>query len=270
MATSTATIRAPTASEQAAILLRPPRSLWSNAWYKLRRDRLTMIAFGVLILFALLSAGADLFAQNVFHYTFEKQDLLNTYQKPTLDPPAFLLGSDEIGRSQVVRLLYGGRVSLAVGFVSVLGLVIGVMALVISMALMTGYRGDLQRKLLGGNAEIFVYSVGGPIADTDRLADAALAGVAGALLAVDLAGRAGDLAAGLRPDRALPLVRVVHDQRLLQQVGPHLAAEPLLVHLQRVDLLAGLVEYGDFNHLWSFVICPSSLAGPVESKAGRE
>jgi lipoprotein-releasing system permease protein len=61
------------------------------------------------------------------------------------------------------------RLVSAVGFVSVLGLVIGVMALVISMALMTGYRGDLQRKLLGGNAEIFVYSVGGPIADTNRL-----------------------------------------------------------------------------------------------------
>src|SRR3954462_3121274 len=62
------------------------------------------------------------------------------------------------------------RLVSAVGFVSVLGLVIGVMALVISMALMTGYRGDLQRKLLGGNAEIFVYSVGGPIEDTERLA----------------------------------------------------------------------------------------------------
>src|SRR3954451_22245052 len=61
------------------------------------------------------------------------------------------------------------RLVSAVGFVSVLGLVIGVMALVISMALMTGYRGDLQTKLLGGNAEIFVYSVGGPIADTERL-----------------------------------------------------------------------------------------------------
>ncbi len=57
----------------------------------------------------------------------------------------------------------------AVGFVSVFGLVIGVMALVISMALMTGYRGDLQRKLLAGNAEIFVYSVGGPISDASRL-----------------------------------------------------------------------------------------------------
>ena len=57
----------------------------------------------------------------------------------------------------------------AVGLVSVCGLVIGVMALVISMALMTGYRRDLQQKLLGGNAEIFVYSVGGPISDTHAL-----------------------------------------------------------------------------------------------------
>ena len=57
----------------------------------------------------------------------------------------------------------------AVGVVSILGLVIGVMALVISMALMTGYQRDLQRKLLGGNAEIFVYSLSAPIADPSRL-----------------------------------------------------------------------------------------------------
>lgn len=59
----------------------------------------------------------------------------------------------------------------AVGMASVLGLVIGVMALVISMALMTGYRRDLQTKLLGGNAEVFVYSIGAPIADPRRLID---------------------------------------------------------------------------------------------------
>jgi len=57
----------------------------------------------------------------------------------------------------------------AVGLVSIFGLVIGVMALVISMALMTGYRGDLQRKLLGGNAEVYVYSVGGPITNTSSV-----------------------------------------------------------------------------------------------------
>lgn len=58
----------------------------------------------------------------------------------------------------------------AVGLVSVLGLVIGVMALVISMALMTGYRRDLREKLLGGNAEVFVYSIGTPIVEPERLA----------------------------------------------------------------------------------------------------
>lgn len=57
----------------------------------------------------------------------------------------------------------------AVGLVSILGLVIGVMALVISMALMTGYRRDLRTKLLGGNAEVFVYSIGAPIEDTTDL-----------------------------------------------------------------------------------------------------
>ncbi|MBV8518041.1 MAG: ABC transporter permease [Acidobacteria bacterium] len=57
----------------------------------------------------------------------------------------------------------------AVGVVSVLGLIIGVMALVISMALMTGYRRDLQEKLLGGNAEVFVYSVSGMMNDPARV-----------------------------------------------------------------------------------------------------
>jgi lipoprotein-releasing system permease protein len=66
----------------------------------------------------------------------------------------------------------------AVGMASVLGLVIGVMALVISMALMTGYRRDLQTKLLGGNAEVFVYSIGAPIADPHRLIGA-IRGTAG-------------------------------------------------------------------------------------------
>lgn len=66
----------------------------------------------------------------------------------------------------------------AVGLVSVLGLVIGVMALVISMALMTGYRRDLQSKLLGGNAEVFVYSIGTQIVEPEELA-AKLGEVAG-------------------------------------------------------------------------------------------
>src|SRR6266508_133941 len=130
MATTTTAISAINANET---LVRPSRSLWSNAWWKIRHDRLTVIAFFVLMLLALLSAGADFLAQNVFQYTFEKQDLLATYTPPTAAIPAYLLGTDDLGRSQVVRLLYGGRVSLSVGFLAALvnltiGIVIGVAA----------------------------------------------------------------------------------------------------------------------------------------------
>jgi peptide/nickel transport system permease protein len=123
MATTTATMRAP-ASPVAA---RPSQSLWSNAWWKLRHDKLTIFAFCVLVVLAALSAAAPLFSEYVFHYRFEQQDLLHTYEQPQLANLAYLLGSDEIGRSQVVRLLYGGQVSLAVGFVAALvNLTVGV------------------------------------------------------------------------------------------------------------------------------------------------
>src|SRR4029079_2716096 len=60
--------------------------------------------------------------------------------------------------------------------------------------------------------------------------------------------RPGDFAAGERADRALTLVRVVHDQRLLQEMLAHFAAELRFVDLDLVDLVAGLVENRDFDH----------------------
>ena len=106
---------------------RPAAGLWSNAWYRLRRDKLTMAALAILFVLVLASIGAPLLAQFVFQFRFEQQNLLKAYGSPTLDPPAYLFGSDELGRSQVVRLLYGGQVSLFVGFVGALvNLTIGV------------------------------------------------------------------------------------------------------------------------------------------------
>ncbi|MGH7349120.1 MAG: ABC transporter permease [Candidatus Rokuibacteriota bacterium] len=109
--------------------------LWEDAWYRLRRDRLTLAAGGVLIALAALALAAPLFAEHVFKMRYEQQDLLNTYSTPTLDPPAYLLGSDEIGRSQVVRLLYGGQVSLGIGFASALV----TMTLGVFLGLVSGY-----------------------------------------------------------------------------------------------------------------------------------
>jgi peptide/nickel transport system permease protein len=101
--------------------------LWSDAWWRLRKDRVTIAAFVTLGVLVALSLASDVLADNVFGMSFQEQSLLKAYAKPTLDPPGYLLGADEIGRSQVVRLLYGGRVSLAVAFLAgLINLTIGV------------------------------------------------------------------------------------------------------------------------------------------------
>jgi peptide/nickel transport system permease protein len=95
---------------------RASAGFWSDAWWRLRHDPTTMAAFGVLLLFVIASVAADVLADNFFGWSFSRQELTQAYRKPTLDDPAFWLGADNLGRSQIVRLLYGGRVSLFVGF----------------------------------------------------------------------------------------------------------------------------------------------------------
>jgi peptide/nickel transport system permease protein len=121
-------------STAAAHVLVPPAevrrvsaSFWSDALWRLRHDPTTMTAFAVLFVLAVLAIGADFLADNFFQWSFSKQDILNSYGKPNADQPAMWLGSDQLGRSQIVRLLYGARVSLFIGvFGAIVSLVIGV------------------------------------------------------------------------------------------------------------------------------------------------
>ncbi|TME96125.1 MAG: ABC transporter permease [Chloroflexi bacterium] len=125
MATAQTAVARPAAPVE---LRRASAGLWSDALYRLRRDPTTIAALGTLLLLVVLSASADLLADNVFQWSFSKQDILSSYEKPSLSEPAMVLGSDELGRSQVVRLLYGGRVSLSVGaFAALVSMTIGVL-----------------------------------------------------------------------------------------------------------------------------------------------
>src|SRR6478672_1735001 len=78
---------------------RPQAGLWSNAFGRLRKDGVSLLAVGILLLFVLLAIGADFLAANFFKTTFTRQDLLNAYQPPTWGDPALWLGSDDLGRS---------------------------------------------------------------------------------------------------------------------------------------------------------------------------
>ena len=150
MATSTQAVTlgtpvdAPTAPSRRAGL-----GLWGNAIARLRRDRLTLVAGALLLLMVLLAAGADLLANNFFHYGFTRQDLLNNYTRPTLSDPAFWLGSDDLGRSQIVRLLYGARVSLSVGIgAAIINLSIGLI-LGLTAGFAGGWVDDLVQFVIG-------------------------------------------------------------------------------------------------------------------------
>lgn len=116
---------------------------WTDAGRRLRRDPTTMVALVILGVMVLVAASADLLATHVFHMTLAEQDLLRTYQKPTLAEPAYWLGSDDLGRSQIVRLVYGARVSLFIGvFGAFVALGIGV-TLGMSAAYFGGWWDDI-------------------------------------------------------------------------------------------------------------------------------
>ncbi len=78
-----------------------------------RENKLAVISFGVIVLFALFAVFAPLLTP----YTYDEMDLANRLAPPS---SGHLLGTDEGGRDVFTRLLYGARVSLLIGIVPTL------------------------------------------------------------------------------------------------------------------------------------------------------
>ena len=89
-----------------------------SAWSRLRRDRVSLAALGVLLVIAAVSAGAQAIADGVLHTDPDALVRTPAGRIAILQPPgpAFPLGTDELGRDVLTRLIFAGRVSLLVGF----------------------------------------------------------------------------------------------------------------------------------------------------------
>jgi peptide/nickel transport system permease protein len=102
---------------------------------QLRRGPLTVAAVTVLLILGVAGLAADWLAVHFFDIGPTSQNLRAAYARPDLTTPALWLGSDELGRSQIVRLLYAARISLAVGVgAATLSLTVGVL-----LGLVAGY-----------------------------------------------------------------------------------------------------------------------------------
>ena len=106
------------------------RSLWVDAWRRLKRNRAAMASICVLALITLMAGFAPFLSP--FPYDEVNYDLITC--APAWWPgaanctaPAHIFGTDAVGRDLFVRVLYGARMSLAVGLVATLvSLLIGV------------------------------------------------------------------------------------------------------------------------------------------------
>src|SRR3954452_17857082 len=98
--------------EQAAPATRV-RGYWQSVLYRLRHDPVTL-AFAVIVLLIVLAA---IFAPLIAPFDPYKESIVGRL-KP-FGWRGHMLGTDELGREMLSRLLYGGRVSLLMGGVSV-------------------------------------------------------------------------------------------------------------------------------------------------------
>ena len=109
-------------AEQTALLIEAEdgASLWHDAWLRLKKNRAAVTGGMVLAIMVVLAILTPWIAP----YGYEAQNLDLGATPPSA---AHWLGTDIFGRDLLTQILYGGRISLAVGFIATaVALVIGV------------------------------------------------------------------------------------------------------------------------------------------------
>ena len=95
-------------------------SLWHDAWLRLRKNKLALFGGGVLLFMVVVALLTPWLAP----YSYEVQNLDLGATPPSA---AHWLGTDIFGRDLLTQIMYGGRISLAVGFIATaVALLIGV------------------------------------------------------------------------------------------------------------------------------------------------
>ena len=105
------------------LTVKPARSPWSIALSRFRKSWLAMLGVVLIVIITLIT----IFAGALAPYGENEIDLFNITAQPSAE---HVLGTDELGRDELSRLMYGGRISLSVGvgaalISTILGIVVG-------------------------------------------------------------------------------------------------------------------------------------------------
>ena len=115
----------------AEALAAKPISHWKLAWWRLRRDKVTLVAAVLLVLIILAALLAPVISPHDPNLASYNGNIVNRIAP--IGAPEHLLGTDEQGRDMLSRLLWGGRMTLLAGVLpvfvaSVLGSLLGITA----------------------------------------------------------------------------------------------------------------------------------------------
>jgi peptide/nickel transport system permease protein len=130
----------------------PTRTLWRDAWRRLRKNKLAMAGLAWVVLVIAVTLSADLWVPDAFGDP-ETINTATAAQNYLLPPSAeHPFGTDKLARDVFSRVVYGARISLSVGVIAVfisitIGLIMGALA---------GYYGGLADVLVMRLADVFL------------------------------------------------------------------------------------------------------------------
>ncbi len=139
-------------AQQKAFAAAPSRTLWGDAWARLRRNRLAIAGAIWILVMVILAVTADLWVpQTLGSPTAIDSTNMTSLSRlsPSLEHP---FGTDTLGRDVLSRVIYGARISLSVGVLAtaistVIGLVMGALA---------AYNGGWWDTIIMRSADIFL------------------------------------------------------------------------------------------------------------------
>lgn len=96
----------------------PTASPFAQTWKRFARDRVALIALAVTLIVLACSLGAPLISHFIAHRGYADQVLLDRFTPPFAH--GYILGTDNLGRDELTRLAYGGRISISVALLATL------------------------------------------------------------------------------------------------------------------------------------------------------